>query len=106
MTIRAVAIAAMLAVPASADTRVDCSRLSQWQVDHGDYREGDRVQALIGMAIEAHAYECRWHLCPTKYGLDTPEAFRRWTDLGACAKGNRRAVFPVVRSQPYPRRTP
>lgn len=86
MTARVFAVVALLVMPALADTRVDCSRLAQWQDDHGDYREGDRVAARVGMAIEAHAFECRWHLCPTKYGLDTPEAFRRWHDLGACAK--------------------
>jgi hypothetical protein len=86
MTARALAIVAMLAMPAIADTDVNCFRLAPWAADHGDYRQGDQVWARVAMAVEPHAYECRWHLCPTKYGLDTPEAFRRWKDLGACMK--------------------
>ncbi len=87
MTTRALALVAMLAVPAVAEPPVDCDRLPPWDGQHtGDYRHGDRVWARAQLAVEPHAYECSWHLCPTKYGLDTPEAFRRWKDLGACSK--------------------
>jgi hypothetical protein len=63
MTIRAVVIAAMLAVPAVAEPPVHCDRLPQWDAQRdGDYRYGDRVWARVQLAVEPHAYECRWHL--------------------------------------------